>query len=88
MSTADLRSLLLLASASAGAAALLLWLHRRRQQVAPLLKPKRLILVRHGESQGNVDQNVYASVPDHALHLTERGWTQALCAGNAGQGWR
>ena len=44
-------------------------------------KPKRLILVRHGESQGNVDQTIYASVPDHALHLTERGWTQALCAG-------
>lgn len=77
----NMRSLLLLASASAGAAALLLWLHRRRLQVAPLLKPKRLILVRHGESQGNVDQKIYASVPDHALHLTERGWAQAQCAG-------
>ena len=45
--------------------------------------PKRLILVRHGESEGNVDHTIYASVADNALHLTEKGWMQALSAGRA-----
>lgn len=43
--------------------------------------PRRLILVRHGESEGNVDQNIYQSVADGLLHLTEEGWKQARCAG-------
>jgi len=45
--------------------------------------PKRLILVRHGESQGNVDHTIYRTVADNALHLTEAGWKQALSAGRA-----
>jgi len=40
--------------------------------------PKRLILVRHGESLGNVDQTVYRYRPDHALPLTDRGTQQAI----------
>jgi len=43
--------------------------------------PKRLILVRHGESEGNVDHSVYRHKPDNALHLTARGRQQALAAG-------
>merc|ERR1711934_804722 len=43
--------------------------------------PKRLIFVRHGQSQGNVDHAIYRTSPDNALHLTEKGWEQALCAG-------
>lgn len=34
---------------------------------------KRLFLVRHGESQGNVDNTVYDTVPDHKIDLTEKG---------------
>jgi broad specificity phosphatase PhoE len=40
--------------------------------------PKRLILVRHGESLGNVDQTVYRYRPDHALPLTDKGTEQAI----------
>jgi broad specificity phosphatase PhoE len=43
--------------------------------------PKRLILVRHGESEGNVDQEIYKSTADNALHLTAAGWKQAIGAG-------
>jgi broad specificity phosphatase PhoE len=45
------------------------------------MKPKRIILVRHGESQGNVDPNHYETIPDYALHLTDAGRQQALAAG-------
>lgn len=45
------------------------------------MKPKRIILIRHGESEGNVDKNVYGNTPDYALELTERGKTQAFEAG-------
>ncbi|XP_060182638.1 phosphoglycerate mutase-like protein AT74 [Lycium barbarum] len=43
--------------------------------------PKRIILVRHGESEGNVDKNVYATVPDHKVQLTKKGKEQAKKAG-------
>ncbi|WP_030421247.1 histidine phosphatase family protein [Streptomyces sp. SCSIO 75703] len=42
-----------------------------------MARPRRIVLVRHGESTGNVDDSVYERVPDHALALTERGWAQA-----------
>jgi len=44
-------------------------------------KPKRIILIRHGESQGNVDKTVYAKTPDYAVRLTEKGIKQAEVAG-------
>ena len=37
----------------------------------------RIILVRHGESLGNVDELAYCRIPDHALPLTKRGEQQA-----------
>ncbi|XP_059274739.1 phosphoglycerate mutase-like protein AT74 [Lycium ferocissimum] len=43
--------------------------------------PKRIILVRHGESEGNVDKNVYTTVPDHKVQLTKKGKEQAKKAG-------
>lgn len=43
--------------------------------------PKRIILVRHGESEGNLDKNVYSRVPDHRVQLTEKGKEQAKKAG-------
>lgn len=44
-------------------------------------RPTRIVLVRHGESQGNVDDTVYERVPDHRLELTERGVEQARATG-------
>ncbi len=42
------------------------------------MKPKRIILIRHGESEGNVHKIVYSQKPDYALLLTEKGKQQAL----------
>lgn len=44
-------------------------------------RPMRLVFVRHGESEANVDRNITKTVPDHMLHLTARGREQALEAG-------
>ena len=30
-----------------------------------------------------VDKHIYATQAENALHLTDRGWQQALCAGRA-----
>lgn len=45
------------------------------------MKPKRIILVRHGESEGNIDRNTYAVKPDFKLLLTDLGKQQAIDAG-------
>ena len=45
--------------------------------------PKRLILVRHGESEGNIDPSLYGHVPDNAMHLTALGYEQAVAAGKS-----
>ncbi len=41
------------------------------------MKPKRIILIRHGESEGNVDKNIYSHKPDYTLSLTPTGILQA-----------
>ena len=45
------------------------------------MKPKRIILVRHGTSQGNADKLLHASIPDYKLNLTDAGIEQAKQAG-------
>src|SRR5688572_5140871 len=45
------------------------------------MKPKRIILIRHGESEGNINKGIYAEKPDYALDLTEEGIKQAHNAG-------
>lgn len=45
------------------------------------MKPKRIILIRHGESEGNVDKKVYLTKPDYAVRLTEKGIQQAKDCG-------
>ena len=45
------------------------------------MRPKRIILIRHAESEGNVDLNRYGKVPSHRLDLTDRGHRQAAAAG-------
>jgi broad specificity phosphatase PhoE len=39
--------------------------------------PKRIILIRHGESQGNIDETAYQNTPDWQIRLTEKGRAQA-----------
>lgn len=43
--------------------------------------PKRIILVRHAESEGNVNNQAYTYLPDPQVPLTKNGWRQALEAG-------
>ena len=45
------------------------------------MKPNRIILIRHGESEGNVDRYNYETIPDYALNLTKTGKQQAREAG-------
>ena len=45
--------------------------------------PRRIVLVRHGESEGNVDENAYTRVPDSQIKLTPRGHEQAEHTGQA-----
>ncbi|WCJ43228.1 Phosphoglycerate mutase family protein [Euphorbia peplus] len=44
--------------------------------------PKRIILVRHGESQGNLDTSAYTTTPDYKIPLTPLGLSQARVAGD------
>jgi broad specificity phosphatase PhoE len=41
----------------------------------------KILLIRHGESQGNVDQGIHRIIPDHEIALSSRGKEQALIAG-------
>ncbi|MET3805359.1 broad specificity phosphatase PhoE [Nakamurella sp. UYEF19] len=41
----------------------------------------RLILLRHGESIGNVDESAFCRVPDHTMELTDVGREQSREAG-------
>jgi broad specificity phosphatase PhoE len=41
----------------------------------------QIILLRHAQSLGNVDEQAYCRIPDHALPLTTRGERQARAAG-------
>lgn len=46
------------------------------------MRPKRIILVRHAQSEGNIDKTVYERKPDYALNITPKGVEQALQAGS------
>jgi len=46
------------------------------------MKPNRIILIRHGESEGNIDKDKYRTIPDYALNLTPKGIEQAQRAGH------
>ncbi len=41
------------------------------------MKPQRILIARHGESEGNIDKTAYARIPDYALPLTTNGRQQA-----------
>ncbi|BFG37026.1 hypothetical protein CerSpe_233000 [Prunus speciosa] len=43
--------------------------------------PKRIILMRHGESQANIDTATYSTIPHNKIPLTDVGLAQAHLAG-------
>ncbi|OMO79570.1 Histidine phosphatase superfamily, clade-1 [Corchorus capsularis] len=43
----------------------------------PPPRPRRIILVRHGQSEGNVDESVYTRVADPKISLTAKGKAEA-----------
>jgi len=45
------------------------------------IRPRRIILVRHGESEGNKDERTYVHTPDWKIALTDKGKVQAEEAG-------
>lgn len=45
------------------------------------MRPARILLLRHGEAEGNVDETVFERKPDHRLELTARGREQSRDAG-------
>lgn len=40
-------------------------------------------MVRHGQSEGNVDEALYSKIPDNAMRLTKLGWEMARMTGRA-----
>merc|ERR1719410_1118916 len=44
-------------------------------------RPLRVVLVRHGQSEGNVKRDVTKTTPDHLIHLTQQGREEALQTG-------
>jgi len=47
----------------------------------PLCRPRRIIIMRHGESAGNKDETAYVHCPDWRIPLTEQGWADSRDAG-------
>jgi broad specificity phosphatase PhoE len=47
------------------------------------MRPKRIILIRHGESMANVDRSLHGVTPDHRIELTAKGHKQAMRAGSS-----
>lgn len=41
-------------------------------------KPKKIFLLRHGQSEANVDKTIYSLKPDYAVNLTPMGERQAF----------
>eukprot|EP00440_Ansanella_granifera_P051006 gb/GFBE01055284.1/.p1 GENE.gb/GFBE01055284.1/~~gb/GFBE01055284.1/.p1 ORF type:complete len:415 (+),score=54.29 gb/GFBE01055284.1/:1-1245(+) len=54
---------------------------RRAKTIAWERLPERIVLLRHGQSEGNVDHMLYTSKGDSQLELTEVGVHQAMEAG-------
>jgi broad specificity phosphatase PhoE len=47
------------------------------RQLIKANRPKRIILVRHGQSEANLDHKIYTHTPDNRISLTEKGKQQA-----------
>ncbi|KAI1167325.1 histidine phosphatase superfamily [Nemania serpens] len=44
-------------------------------------RPRLIIIIRHGQSEGNKNRDIHQTIPDHRVKLTSDGWTQARDAG-------
>ena len=64
-------------------------IHRRTSSIETIrnfnasIMPNKLILMRHGQSEGNVDEVLYSTIPDNNMRLTQLGWESARLAGRA-----
>jgi hypothetical protein len=52
-----------------------------RAQYNARIMPKKVIMVRHGQSMGNINELLYSTMPDNAMPLTDLGWKQARATG-------
>lgn len=46
-----------------------------------MARPRKIYLIRHGESEGNVNKDIYKTKPDYALLLTKKGIKEAAQTG-------
>ncbi|KAI1366078.1 histidine phosphatase superfamily [Xylaria arbuscula] len=44
-------------------------------------RPRLIIIIRHGQSEGNKNRDIHQTIPDHRVKLTSDGWAQARDAG-------
>ncbi len=51
------------------------------------MRAERIVLVRHGESMGNVDEGTYVVVPDWKVPLTRKGHQDAMLAASRIKEW-
>lgn len=56
---------------------------RWRSAYNKIIMPNKVIMIRHGQSEGNLNESVYAKKPDNEICLTKLGWEQARMAGKA-----
>jgi broad specificity phosphatase PhoE len=52
-----------------------------RAQYNARIMPNKVVMVRHGQSEGNLNELLYSTTPDNAMRLTKLGWNQALETG-------
>ena len=45
------------------------------------IMPNKVVMVRHGQSEGNINEALYSTTPDNAMRITRLGWEQARRAG-------
>mmetsp|Transcript_21491 Transcript_21491/g.63432 ORF Transcript_21491/g.63432 Transcript_21491/m.63432 type:complete len:323 (+) Transcript_21491:33-1001(+) len=48
---------------------------------AAMYRPRRIVLIRHGQSAGNIDEEAYTTTPDWRIPLTAHGRAEAQGAG-------
>ncbi len=47
------------------------------------MKPNNIVILRHGESEANIDKGLYETNPDHLMALTENGKKQCISCGKS-----
>ncbi|CAM9728328.1 unnamed protein product, partial [Chrysoparadoxa australica] len=56
-------------------------IHAQNAGVGKMIKPQRIVIVRHGESMGNLDETAYGTIPDWLIPLTKQGHEDARNTG-------